>query len=117
MFYVFRVITDKYGFIVRKRHTNFEAYQRYLDQQLPMWEKLMSTYPENFNPKSRSIKQMIRQGIPDKYRPKLWLEISGAAQSMKQNVGYFESLLKTNKDKSSSAIREINEVEKIALFL
>lgn len=70
----------------------------------------MVHYPENFSPKNRTLKQLIRNGIPDKYRPKLWLALTGADKAMQENKGYYQSILNRNKDKTSNAIREINEV-------
>jgi len=58
--------------------------------------------------KSKELKAIIRQyGIPAQYRPKVWLECTGANQKIVENQGYYEKLLEVHQEHQSQAQYQI----------
>ncbi|KAI9140134.1 rab-GTPase-TBC domain-containing protein [Paraphysoderma sedebokerense] len=104
---------DTYGFKKSNQHVTKQAYQdweksykREIDKAESRWNGLLkqrkrkkkSGMPE----RSDKLKRLIRKGIPNRHRRKVWLHYSGAEQLMLANEGVYLSMLQREKDESAA---------------
>ncbi|KAK7090122.1 hypothetical protein V1264_009964 [Littorina saxatilis] len=97
--------TEKFG------HSKVDGYgfERPEDFDEKAYEEFMSTYfmvlarrasrwmpvvvGKEHVPKSAKLKRFCRKGIPGEHRPLVWMEVSGAADRMKEAPGLYKQLL------------------------
>lgn len=61
--------------------------------------------PEARLTKSMKLKRFCRKGIPNALRPHVWMEMSGAGQSLRANKGYYDRLIQGQGMKYDEQIR------------
>ncbi|KAL0480459.1 hypothetical protein AKO1_011005 [Acrasis kona] len=63
-----------------------------------VWQEFLLN-SNKVNNRQKQCQQLIRKhGIPSKYRPRVWMEIRGVDKKMKENEGYYDSILDVHKN-------------------
>lgn len=90
---------DEYGF---ERPENFDvaAHEAFMSEYLQIlvrrgqrWEQLLQKSSTEELKKNRTLKRFVRKGIPNKYRTKVWMRISGADDKRKAKRMHFKDML------------------------
>jgi len=82
-------------------------------QKITLWDNLFSLHgsiqkPLNFQKYRKRLKSLIRyHGVPSIYRPKVWLESSGAHLKIEQNRGYYQKMIQIHSTHQNVAERQI----------
>ena len=96
-----RIDEDKVGFDAPNtpEQRQFEkSYRVVRERRLKRWDSLLKFYtmtPEDRTPK---IKRFMRKGVPHKYRPYVWMTVTGALTRMNNSIGLYKNLLTKDKD-------------------
>ena len=81
------------------------------DAQLAAWGEYFERYGCGIDIiKTTGLFDIIDLGIPHRLRGRMWQVLSGSAYNLCNNVGYYEELLKANRNKTSRSLREIEKV-------
>ena len=115
---------DRCKFIIS--NSIFQKNQRRIENAQRIWNK----YRGPLSRDSKTIRRMIKKyGIPPERRPEVcllfllifqaWMILSGAAQKMKENQGYYKKILDMNKDEwsSTTAYKVIDKVRKMIILI
>ncbi|KAK3598405.1 hypothetical protein CHS0354_005499 [Potamilus streckersoni] len=93
---------DGYGF-QRPEGFDFDSYEKFMSSYLTIlarrsarWTSIVKS--KGTVSKSTKVKRFCRKGIPAEHRPMVWMNLSGAAQKMKENPGLYEQILKEDYD-------------------
>jgi len=73
-----------------------------------LWEKHLAQFGMGVTMyRSPETADLIRKGVPNKWRSQIWLTFSGAVFDMERNPGYYQKLAKKSVKKKSLANEEI----------
>ncbi|CAH1403457.1 unnamed protein product [Nezara viridula] len=94
---------DEYGF-ERPDDFDYQTYETFMSQYLQIlarrskkWTTLMKS--EQALKKKRILKSYIRKGIPNEYREKVWLHVSGANEAkIKHGVDLYKKMVASTHD-------------------
>ncbi|XP_004858552.1 growth hormone-regulated TBC protein 1 isoform X2 [Heterocephalus glaber] len=89
---------DPYGF-ERPEDFDYAAYDEFLSAYLAVltrralkWSRLLQG--DSGLRRTATVKRYIRKGVPLEHRARVWLAVSGAQAQMEQNPGYYQRLLR-----------------------
>eukprot|EP01121_Diplochlamys_sp_Union-15-3_P007995 TRINITY_DN2086_c0_g1_i1.p1 TRINITY_DN2086_c0_g1~~TRINITY_DN2086_c0_g1_i1.p1 ORF type:complete len:355 (+),score=38.41 TRINITY_DN2086_c0_g1_i1:543-1607(+) len=105
-----------YGFPVPAQY--FKKYMEFLSEFVPNLSRQYDKFSEFFGPNNKLKDgitkadipiEIVRSGVPPKYRGELWKLFCGVHEKIKMNPGYFEMLVEKKKDQSSEHTRQIDK--------
>ncbi len=73
------------------------------------WDKISKGHPK-FE-LSKDLKKLIRNGVPNSIRGKVWMDLSGASQKLTENAGIYEKLLSAADSTADPAALSLIEVD------
>ena len=76
-------------------------YERSTAKRRAKWQKLIAKHPGLGYLQSKQLKAMVRNGLVDGVRGKVWMESSGAAQKMQENPELYAQLVEESADTST----------------
>ncbi|XP_041355294.1 growth hormone-regulated TBC protein 1-like [Gigantopelta aegis] len=86
---------DSYGFQLSKDSKTYNElmapYLQVMAHRTSRWKEIMGR--NRVPTKSRQLKRFCRKGIPPEYRTELWMELSGAADRMRERPDLYKHLL------------------------
>ncbi|XP_067948552.1 growth hormone-regulated TBC protein 1-A-like [Watersipora subatra] len=103
----YRQTVDHLGFAIddevawRLYEKSQAEYLKVLYKRSQRWKTFLRIGQDKTDP--RKLRRFIRKGIPNEYRCKMWMKLSGAKALMKKNPGLYDSL------KGQTADSEVTE--------
>jgi len=105
---------DAYGFKLEGKvdWATYSSWQQKYEQDMlkkrKKWQKLFSKHPGNTYLQCKDLKKMVRNGLVEGVRGKVWMESSGAAQKLENSPMLYAQLLEdTGDDSANEAIGQI----------
>nr|CAB3250948.1 growth hormone-regulated TBC protein 1-A-like [Phallusia mammillata] len=96
---------DAYGFkrgedFDYKSYENFESeYLAVLARRMKRWnEKVLDNGQAKSVKHRRMVKRFCRKGIPERHRPMVWMDVSGARKKMQKEPEKYQKLLSSDPD-------------------
>jgi hypothetical protein len=94
---ILTTITDLHGFRISgpssnlNRYTQWEsAYSKKQKQRVAKWAKIMKEGQDIRLHRSSELKKLVRKGVPNHLRGKLWMDLSGASAKMASDMGLYQ---------------------------
>ncbi|XP_076805568.1 growth hormone-regulated TBC protein 1-like [Clavelina lepadiformis] len=106
---------DPYGFergndFDYKAFENFESeYLAVLARRTIKWDKMMKNGTKRKVKPDRVVKRFCRKGIPERYRARVWMDVSGARKKMKKSQKNFYQTLLEQPNQDADFEEELTE--------